>query len=48
MMRGSRDFTTKNAKAAGLATQIALLGDMIRHFGYSDEQIQIEVISRLV
>lgn len=47
MMRGSRDFTTQNSKAAGLMTQIALLGDMIRHFGYSEDQIQEEIVHRI-
>jgi len=47
MMRGSKDFTTQNSKAAGLMTQIALLGDMIRHFGYTEDQIQTEIIHHL-
>ncbi|NRF94845.1 site-specific integrase [Paenibacillus frigoriresistens] len=47
MMQGSRDFTTQNSKAAGLMTQIALLGDMIRHFGYSEDQIQMEIIKQI-
>lgn len=47
MMQGSRDFTAQNSKATGLMTQISLLGDMIRHFGYSEDEIQMEIINQL-
>lgn len=47
IMQGSRDFTTRNSKAIGLMTQITLLGDMIRHFGYTEEEIQMEIVNQL-
>lgn len=39
MIRGSRDFSYDNPKAQGLTTQIVLLTEMIRHLGYSENQI---------
>ena len=47
MIRGSRDFSYNNPKAQGLATQIALLTEMIRHLGYSEDQIAAEVEQHL-
>ncbi len=43
----SRNFSYKNSKAASLITQISLLVDMIRHFGYNDEQIEFELLQHL-
>lgn len=47
MIRGSVSFTSQNSKARGLMTQISLLIEMIKHLGFKDEEIEVELKRRL-